>query len=80
MAYQFFGKLHTVSHAQLCLIGRSGFRPLCGRHDPQNPQSLRGWVGSNGLWEEVGLGTEGESITFEPNLLLALRQRGFQDV
>ncbi|CAE7476827.1 unnamed protein product [Symbiodinium natans] len=47
VAYQFFGKLHTVSHAQLCLIG---------------------WVGSNGLWEEVGLGTEGESITFEPNL------------
>eukprot|EP00439_Symbiodinium_sp_Y106_P031016 s4563_g3.t1 len=47
VAYQFFGKLHTVSHAQLCLIG---------------------WPGSNGLWEEVGLGSEGESITFEPNL------------
>ncbi|CAK9096974.1 Uncharacterized protein SCF082_LOCUS45502 [Durusdinium trenchii] len=27
-----------------------------------------GWPGSNGLWEEVGLGAEGESITYEPNL------------
>ncbi|CAJ1439015.1 unnamed protein product [Effrenium voratum] len=47
VAYQFFGELHTVSHAQLSLIG---------------------WAGSNGLWEEVGLGAEGESITYEPNL------------
>lgn len=29
-----------------------------------------GWPGSNGLWEEVGLGAEGESITYEPNLCL----------
>ena len=43
--YQFFGTLHSVSHAQLSLIGS----------------------GSNGLWEEVGLGSAGESITFEPD-------------
>ncbi|CAK9070103.1 unnamed protein product [Durusdinium trenchii] len=47
VVYQFFGRLHSVSHAQLSLIG---------------------WPGSNGLWEEVGLGAEGESITYEPNL------------
>lgn len=45
--YQFFGNLHSVSHAQLSLIG---------------------WPGSNGLWEEVGLGADGESITYEPNM------------
>jgi len=38
-------KTHTVSHAQLSLIG---------------------W-GTNGLWEEVGLGSSGEAITYEPN-------------
>eukprot|EP00434_Breviolum_minutum_P023953 symbB.v1.2.021138.t1/scaffold1812.1/size105704/2 len=47
VVYQFFGHLHSVSHAQLSLIG---------------------WPGSNGLWEEVGLGAEGESITYEPNM------------
>eukprot|EP00435_Cladocopium_sp_Y103_P072666 s1141_g40.t9 len=45
--YQFFGNLHSVSHAQLSLIG---------------------WPGSNGLWEEVGLGADGESISYEPNM------------
>ena len=33
------------------------------------PNAL-GWPGSNGLWEEVGLGAEGESITYEPNMSL----------
>ena len=31
---------------------------------------VSGWPGSNGLWEEVGLGAEGESITYEPNMWL----------
>ena len=64
--YQFFGNLHSVSHAQLSLIGRVCHElHLWGinRHAP-------GWPGSNGLWEEVGLGADGESITYEPNMLL----------
>ncbi|CAK0834604.1 unnamed protein product, partial [Prorocentrum cordatum] len=43
-AYTWFNSLHSVSHAQLSLIG---------------------W-GSNGHWEEVGLASGGESITYEP--------------
>jgi len=43
-AYTWFNSLHSVSHAQLSLIG---------------------W-GSNGHWEEVGLASNGEAITYEP--------------
>mmetsp|Transcript_135617 Transcript_135617/g.377706 ORF Transcript_135617/g.377706 Transcript_135617/m.377706 type:complete len:1031 (+) Transcript_135617:59-3151(+) len=45
LVFQYFNSLHSVSHAQLSLIG---------------------W-NSNGHWEEVGLGSVGESITYEPD-------------